>query len=428
MSWVYKQLHAFGLGSRLRSNALIKLGSEMLGRVAIFLLALLIAQQLGQDAFGVFSYGLALAFVVTQLADLGLQLLVAREVAARDWAAQPVVALAFRLKLVLALPVVVLLWLLVDNRPDGERIVFLCLGLALLAQTFLEFGVYVYRGQQNLRAEAWFLTLARLLTAILGGVLLWLGGELLAVAVAYLLGIGSVATWVCLHIGRAGWLSAGQEGETRPGVVPLLRQALPLGVAIFLSIGYTRLAVFLLEFQLGPAAVADYSAAYRLVEPTQIVPAALLAAVFPAFTHALHHAPGRAWRLGLRSSFLLAFLAVGLALFFWFGAAFIMPLLYGDEFAAAIPVLQFLGLSIIPVYVNYSLTHILIARGQQLYSSVFVALMVIVHLVVSWQLIPVLGPVGPALSVILAESLLFVCCLLTLVLTRPGWQQGAIQA
>jgi O-antigen/teichoic acid export membrane protein len=428
MSWFHKQLQALGLISQLRSNALIKLGSEAIGRLAIFVLALLIAQQLGQDAFGVFSYGLALAFVVTQLADLGLQLLATREVAARGWAARPVVRLAFRIKLFLAVPVVVLLWLLVSNRPDNERFIFFCLGLALLAQTFLEFGVYIYRGQQNLRAEAWFLTLSRLLTAILGAGLLWLGGDLLAVAVAYLLAIGSVAISVCWRIWRTGWLSPDLEAETRPGVVSLLGQALPLGVAIFLSIGYTRLAVFLLEFQLGSAAVADYSAAYRLVEPTQIVPAALLAAVFPAFTHALHHAPGRSRRLGLRSSFLLAFLAVGLAIFFWFGAPFIIPLLYGAEFTAAVPVLQILGLSVIPAYINYSLTHFLIARGQQLYSSLFVALMLGIHLFVSWQLIPVLGAVGPAISVIVAESLLFVCCLLTLVFTRPGWQQKLVEA
>ena len=73
-------------------------------------------------------------------------------------------------------------------------------------------------------------------------------------------------------------------------------EALPLGIAIFLSIGYTRVAVFLLEFRLGPLAVAEFSAAHRLVEPAQIVPAALLAAVFPAFSAALSRNPRQAGR------------------------------------------------------------------------------------------------------------------------------------
>ena len=419
MSWLRK------FHTPLSSNALIKLSSEIVGRIATFALALYIARALGETTFGLFNYGLALAFVLSQLADLGLQLLMTREVAIHGHQAQRAVATAFRVKLWLSLLVVLLLLWLTASRPGSVRLSFISLGLALLAQTYLEFAVYIFRGQQRLLAEAALLTIARLLTALLAGLVVWRGGSLPGITLSYLAATLLMAGWAVWLIGREGWLRApaGVSLIRLPLAGPLVRQALPLGIAVFLSISYTRLAIFMLENQLGESAVASYSAAQRLVEPTQIIPAALLAAVFPALSGALHHDRPRALRLGIHSSLLLALLGSGLALSFWFGAPWIISLLYGSSYVAAVPVLQYLGLSVLPAYVNYSLTHILLARGQQALTSLFVALMLLLHFSISWQLIPSRGPAGTAISVTLAELVLFACCALTLLLTRPGQPQ-----
>jgi hypothetical protein len=46
--------------------------------------------------------------------------------------------------------------------------------------------------------------------------------------------------------------------------------------------------------------------------------------------------------------------------------------------------------------------------------------MLLLHAALSWQLIPVWGEIGPAISIIFAEGVLFICCLLTLAITRAG--------
>ncbi len=429
---------SFALGRRLGGNALAKLGSELVGRVATFGLSLLIANRLGEQAFGAYSYGLALGFVLAQIADLGLQVLAARDIAIAGRAAQPLVAGALRLKLWLALPVVALLVLLRNGRAPTEQAGLLLLGLAMLAQTFLEFAAYIYRGQQRVIREAWLLTAARLLTAFLAAAALLAGGGLLEVGWAYLVAISAVAVWALRRLDGAGWfqrtagiLPANSGQDTRsPGYSAMLRQALPLGIAIFLSIAYTRVAVFLLEFRLGAVAVAQFSAAQRLVEPAQIVPAALLAAVFPAFSQAMHSVRAgerrQAHRLALGSSLLLALAGAGVALFFWFAAPWLIPTLYGEPFVESVPVLRLLGLSALPAFINYNLTHILIARGQQLYSSLFVGLMLAIHSALSWVFIPILGAVAPAISVTFAELLLLLCCTATLFLTRGSESRTAV--
>ncbi len=407
------------LTRRLSGATAAKLASELVGRLATFGLSLYVANALGEHVFGAYNYALAVGFVAAQIADLGLQVLAARDVAIEGRAAQGLVARSLRLKLWLSLPVLALLLALSAERPAAEQTALLLLGLAMLAQTFLEFAAYVYRGQQRVMREAWLLAGARLLTASLAALALWAGAGLNGVAGGYLVGITAVALWALRGLGAAGWLGYGGAAEIAPAYGRLLREALPLGIAIFLSIGYTRVAVFLLDYRLGTAAVAEFSAAQRLVEPAQIVPAALLAAVFPAFSAALGRDPRQARRLAVVASLLLGAAGAAAAVMFWLSAPWLIPALYGAEFTASVPVLQLLGLSALPAFVNYNLTHLLIARGQQRYSSLFVGLMLLLHSTLTWLLMPSLGALAPALSVTLAEGLLLLCCVAVLLLT-PG--------
>jgi O-antigen/teichoic acid export membrane protein len=415
--------------SRLGRNASAKLASELVARAASFGLVLLAARQLGEVDFGRYNYALALGFVLAQLADLGLQMLVAREIAVLGRAAGPLVRAALRLKLLLSLPVLILLWLLAAGSPAPTRAAIILLGLMMLAQTYLEFAAYIFRGQQLLLVEARLLLAARLLMALLGTAVLLAGGGLALLATTNLLSVVLLALWALRLLRRDGWLAP--PGEKRPETRRsqmatyrnLLRQALPLGVAIFLSIAYTRTAVLLLQMQSGETAVAMFSAAHRLVEPAQVLPASLLAAVFPAFSQALHSNTGYARRLAWGTSLLLALAGIALAAALWLGAGWLIPLLYGLSYAAAAPVLQLLALSSVPAFVNYGLTHFLIARGQQGIIGIFTAVMLVLHAFLSWQWIPRWGAAGPAAAIIVAEVVLSVACLLTLALTRPRARQ-----
>lgn len=422
------------VGSRIGRNAFVKLASEVAGRMATFVLVLWAARQLGESAFGLYNYGLALGFVVAQVADFGLQLLIAREVAVLGKAAKPLVARALRLKLALSAPVFLLLILFTAGRSGQVHLALLCLGLLMLGQTFLEFAAYVFRGQQALATEARLLAAARLATALLGFVVLWLGGGLLGLALSSLAAVALLLGRAFYLLWRGGWLGRsepGTEAHTATGSLSgghtaLLLRAVPLGVAIFLSIAYTRLAVLLLQYRVGETAVAHFSAAFRLVEPGQILPASVLAAVFPALSQALHTDPPAARRLGRWTAVLLALAGAAASLALWLAAPRLIPWLYGAAYRESVFILQVLGLSVLPAFVNYGLTHFLIARGQQAAIGFFTGGMLLLHALLSWHLIPRWGAAGPAISIIVAEGMLFGCCVLALTFTSP--RKGAVHA
>lgn len=455
---------SLSLGRRIGRNALAKLVSELIGRLASFALVLLAARQLGTAGFGLYNYALAWGFVLAQLADLGLQLVVTRELAGQspvdskqlsvgsDQAEggfgedeQPVlealtvnqsalsagaslVTIALQWKLLLSLVVVLLLLLLTSGWGLPERLGLLCLSLSPLLNTFVEFTGYVFRGRQELLAEVRLLTAARLTAAIAGitvllfapvASLLWLGVVTLATALFFV----SLSLFL---LRREGWFGRYREIVAYryfirqwPSAHHLFQQALPLGIAIFLSIAYTRVAVLLLQALSGEVAVAHFSAAARLVEPAQIIPASLMAAVFPAFTFALGRVPDEARTLGIRATSLLALLGMGAAVGLWFLAPWLVVWLYGPVFADSIAVLRILILGIPVLFINYSLTHYLIARGQQRLVGVFTGTMLVFHAAICWWTIPILGTSGPAISTIAAELLLLFACLTALGYTKP---------
>jgi O-antigen/teichoic acid export membrane protein len=330
--------------------------------------------------------------------------------------------------LLLSLLVILLLILVTAAWPLTLRLSLIALGLTLLLQTYLEFVAYIFRGEQRLIVEAQLLGGARLITAVIGIAVLAFGGGLLGLALAQLSSTLVLAAGALWWLRQAGWLDSLRSIFQLKRIYSaqatryLLVQALPIGISIFLSIAYTRLAILILQYRLGEVAVAHFSAAYRLVEPTQILPASLVAAAFPAFTVLLHQQPDQARQMGLRVSLLLAVFGAGVAAVFWMSAPWLIPLLYGAQFADSVPVLQWLGLSVIPAFINYSLTHYLIARGQQAMMGVFTAVMLFLHAGLSWLLIPDWGVIGPTVAIIAAETVLFIGCLLTLTLTSHPQQ------
>ena len=136
----------------IRHNALIKLASELIGRLALFALVLFAARRLGEAGFGLYNYALALGFILAQLTDLGMQLVLTREIAAGA-RGDALVPAALRLKVALSAVVAAILWLAVSAQPIERGAVFL-LSLLPLLQSFPEFVGYVFRGRQNLAVEA----------------------------------------------------------------------------------------------------------------------------------------------------------------------------------------------------------------------------------------------------------------------------------
>lgn len=132
---------------------------------------------------------------------------------------------------------------------------------------------------------------------------------------------------------------------------PALREALASlreGWSVFLSMAAGSISystnVFLLNLRSGPADVAYYSAAYRLIVAIRMLVSPVVTAIYPHISHMASQSRNSALAYLRKYSLFLAapFLLVGLVLI---AAAPLVIRFYGPKYAPATILLQILALS-----------------------------------------------------------------------------------
>lgn len=403
----------------VRRNLQFKLVSELISRVIQFGFILVAARRLGMSDFGVYSYAVAWGFILAQVSDLGLQIFVTRELARQPTDSPQIIGTALSVKTLLSIAAALSLLAMVYTRSEpATSSVILVLALATLLTSYTEFFNYAFRGFQRLEFEAALTLTQRLLGPGLGLIALLLGASLYVVAWELLL-----AHSIVIALGY--YLL--QKYFVRPNFQIswtwawfALKEVLPLGLAIVFSGIYVRTGILMLESMRTLPDAGAWNAALRLTEPMQVLPAIALAAVFPAFAGSASTQVRRA--MGGRTLGVLLLLAGTLAFLGWFGADAIVHAVYGPAFAESIGALRWLAIALIPMFLNYALTHFLVALGRQWLNALFTATMLLVNIGVNVSLIPTFGAEGAALAVVISEFTLFILCAAAIT-SQAIWRQ-----
>jgi O-antigen/teichoic acid export membrane protein len=139
---------------------------------------------------------------------------------------------------------------------------------------------------------------------------------------------------------------------------------------IFSTIGFlagifAEIEILLLSFLGGEDAVGVYSAAFKLIVMWFVIPDSYMRAVFPVLSQTHISSPEDFHRLVERSVKYLLALALPLGIGMAVVADKIIYLIYGPDFAPSIPVLRWLSLLLVPIFLNEVLWRVLIARDRQ---------------------------------------------------------------
>jgi O-antigen/teichoic acid export membrane protein len=348
--------------------------------------------------------------------DAGLPLYLARAVARRDGMLQAVVRDVMRVRVLLALvafvigAVVAAIW-----APASSVAAFALIVVAQLAGAVLETLSHVYRGLGRSEVESTLTLAQRLATAVLASLVLFWQPTLFLLSVALVV---PPLLALLISFGIASRLGAREGGVVRAtrGRYAVARDAAPIGLGILVSALYFRCDVYFLNYWLGLETVGMYNAVFRLVEALRLLPAATLAVVFPELCRATSTTPVK------RLAVLLGG-AGALAMAFTFTAAEgIVHLAYGDAYYGAIDALRVLSLSLPLFFVNYALTHQVIAwDGQRRYLAITCAALA-GNVAANILLIPAYGMVGAAWATLFTEVIVTTGCVLAV---RPGVAKSA---
>ena len=392
-----------------------KVFSELVTRVISFAIVVLSVRLLVTEEFGVFSLAWTAGWMISLISDFGLQLFLTREVARRPSEAWSIFRHLFRIRLGVSGCVLAAVFLIgaLSGWPAYSG-AFLALIAAQVGVSLIEFLNYFYRGLSRSDLESSFNLIQRLLALALVAVLLTIHPSVVNLALALLVATLLTLGWsvhLSVKLGRGIQEAQGQTPEP-VSLSVLFRQVLPIGLGIVLSSLYFRIDVFLIEWWKGTESVALYSAVFRLVEGLRLFPAAVLAVVFPELCRDF------SWKtLGWTCLGLLGLgAAVGALSARW--AAVLIEVLYGQSYLQAVDAFKILLLALPLLFLNFALTHQLMAWGLQRFYALLCAGALLCNLGMNWILIPRLSIGGAAWSTLGTEVFLTAGC--ALILIRKG--------
>jgi O-antigen/teichoic acid export membrane protein len=185
---------------------------------------------------------------------------------------------------------------------------------------------------------------------------------------------------------------------------PLVRQAVPLGVAtVMITIYYQVDSVLLLQIS-GARETGVYGAAYGFLGPLLFLPAAIMGSFFPVLSAIHERDPQRTRRLvqvcvDIMAVIGLPILAGAIAL-----SGPIIHLVYGHEFSRAVGLLPILMIAFVVICFGTLAGNLSILLGLQWRFAVYTTIGAVANVALNLALIPPYGAYGSAWATVATES------------------------
>lgn len=399
-------------GGRVAKNTtyltLALLGQKVLSFVYVLLLARLAGFSITGDYFGALSFITLFSIFI----DLGLTQAFIRQTARDAVEGIRQFQLIITVKIISAVLVVVALFGTIAilnaygrSHPDTLFLQWAAIIMVVDSLTLTSYGYF--RGIQRLEFESFGTILHRVTVMGVGITGLVLGAPPIITMIAVLSGSVANFTFVVFHLWKQG--VAWRPRWHGPTVKKMFLIALPFFIAGFFSAVYASSDNVLLSIFNGRREVGLFGTANKIVVAFQILPAALVAAIFPAMSAAFISDKEKLKRIFTSSMQYLMVIAIPLMVVLVLLAKEIVLLLGGSKvwLDAAWP-LQVLALGLPWLFLNFPVGYLLNSSNQQTRNTINIAVTVTLNVILNLMFIQEFSYRSVAVISASSSALLFI--------------------
>ncbi len=392
-----RERHGVAVNSAwLIGDKVIRLGLNLI--ITVWL-----ARHFGPEGFGVWNFAIAFVALFGVFAVLGMDGIIVRELVTDKVDAGRILGTALVMRLAAAIiaataAVGAACWI----RGVGD-ITTLLVASNSLTLVFQSSQIIEYHFQAEMRARAAVVAanIAFLVTAVLrlgllamGAPMAWFGLSLVIEAM--------LAACLLTYAYRRDAKHA-RWSFSLPLAKRLLGQSWPLLLSGFAVMAYMRIDQVMLAMMLNDHTVGVFSAALRVAEVWYFIPMAITAAAFPRMLERRAADPVAFQRYTQTLYDCMAWLGLAVAVFASLSARWLIPLLYGQEYAQSATILSIQIWAGIAVAMSYVHGRWLLAEGLQKYGLYYTLSAAVVNISLNFLLIPKYGAVGAAWSTLAAQ-------------------------
>ncbi len=382
------------------------IGQKLLSFIYVYVLARLVGTTIAGDYFSTLSF----VTLYTIFIDVGLTPALIRSVARQPDQGPRQFSIIITFKLITGLIVAAALYttmVVIDrsgqNHPGFH---FVQWGMIIMILDSLTNTAYAYfRGLQRLEFESFGTIIHRLVVMIVGITGLVLQAPPIITMVALFSGSVANLANASYHLWRQriAWRPTWSWVDLRG----LLKIAWPFAVAALFTALYSSSDNLLLSFIHGSRAVALYALAYKISIAFQILPSALVAAIFPAMSASFIQNKDRLGTIFTRSIEYLMIVVMPISVILVALAEPIIITGWTKVWSDAIEPLRILALGLPFLFLNFPVGYLLNAANRQTRNTVHIGITVVLNIAANLLFIEKYTYHSVAIISVISSALLF---------------------
>ncbi|MGX5173624.1 flippase [Aliikangiella sp. IMCC44653] len=363
-----------------------------------------IANYLGPQNFGFFSYAQSIISILIAIAMFGMDGIIVKDLTQNKHQLDSILSSALILKLTGSLVACLILTLILvtSNQNSSENWLLIVIGSSLLLQCFTVFELY-FQSQVKNQYPAFAKITALLISALLKVILILNQAPLLYFGIAILIESICFSSLIFYffykQLGRAYVYSPSLKKCTE-----LLRSSWPLALSGLSIILYLKIDQIMIEKMLNSEQVGIYAAAAKISEAWYFLPIIISNTVFPALVK-LKAGEQKTYFEFLRNIYTtMSWLAILIAIPTYLYSEEIVLFLFNASYLPAASVLSLHVWSGIFVFWLHASGRYLIAEGLHMHALFRNLIGAIVNISLNFYLIPTLGIWGAALATLISYA------------------------
>lgn len=379
---------------------------KVLRGIVTLAITVYVTRYLGPSQYGLLSYSYSFVTLFIIFATLGLDDIVIRELIHTPAKRDVLLGTAFRLKLIGALLIMIILAVLLAILPRERLTHVLCFIIAV-SFIFQSFNVIDLYFQSNVLSKyVVFCQIFQLiLSTLIKLVLILVKASLVWFAFMFVLDGLFRAVGLIFVYCKKGLSLPWKEFDLHLAK-KLLKNAFPFILGGLFGSIYMKIDQVMIKQMLDNAAVGVYAAAVNLCEVWYYIPIIITNSVYPAILNA-KMSNENIYYNRLQNLFdLMAFTSICIGLLITFAASPIVKILYGNGFYEASQVARIYVWAGIGIFLGAVTGKLLVAENQQIYLLYLAILAAITNVVLNFLFIPRYGIVGAAWATLAGYSMI----------------------
>lgn len=387
-----------------------------------------IARAIGVESLGKYTFAMSFTVMFSVLVDFGFNSSLIRESAKFKEKTEKYLSSVLFIKIIFSIIVYGLVALLVNllGYPEITKNLVYLSGVVMVIDQFSNTFWGIFRGACNLKMESIGIVVNQIIILAVGFVILYLKLPLAYLMLPFVCGSVFSFLFASVNLRRKLQLKISARFDWQITKFLFGISFWFALIAVFSRI-YGNIDMVMLSKLVGDKAVGWYSVAMKIPFALQFIPAALAAAVFPAFSYNFANDKAQLKATFDRTMKFLTILVVPISAGIAVLARPIILTFYGLEYAPSILPLQILMAGLIFVFLNFPLGSLLNGCDRQKANAILVGATMSFNIILNIFLIPRHGFVGAGAAFLCSHAFLFVAGLVVANKIIPYSKRNLIQ-